>query len=216
MEQKEIKNGFELVDTEAIKLVTSYDEAIKIPKLKNAITARWRKLGLVEGLPLNSKKEKLVIEGFERMARYLIHEKANEASGIFQTIIFPLTRLIYTGEKLTGKRLHSIIMPEDLYSCLDRMTFETMEDLVKENAPKLIYDHLKPMFRLMEYKHLSKKTLTTISESDMFLNDDEINLLTILFCKNKNKAFDFVAEITCIICSCVVYHFNTIRKQTKQ
>ncbi len=108
-------------------------------------------------------------------------------------------------------------MPEDLYSCLDKMTFESMEDLVKENTPKAVYEHLKPIFRLIEYKYLSKKTLTTITDGDMALSDDEINLLTTLFYKDKGMKtpFDFEAEITCISCSCAVYCLNKMRKKEK-
>lgn len=189
-----------------------YDEKIKDTKTKNLITKRWRELGLVDGIPQNSKTEKLVIEGYERIAIYLIGNA--KRSHFLETVLFPLTRLIYTGEKITGKKLYSVVMPEELFTILDNLTLETMKPIIEKHAPKSVSNRIEPLFRLFKYKQINDKKISEINYDDLKLSNDEICLLTALFPTKNKSVFDIEAEIVALLCSCVVFIIKESRKMT--
>ena len=201
---------------ENIKKITSisYEEKMKNPKLKNDITYRWRRLGLVQGIKPNSKTEKNVIEGFECMALYLLtHNKV--WTDAFEVEIFPFIRLIYTGEKLTGKKLNSTVKTEKLIEMLSTTTFRDVIETVNRHIPKSMTKYNNTFLRLIEYKNFADKPITLISHDDFYLTDDEKNLLTALFPNTYNTSFDFQAEITYFIPSYIVFKSNEENKKNK-
>lgn len=195
-------------------LLTTYDEKIKDKKLKNSITKRWRMLGLLEGIQQNSKTEKLIIEMYERMATYLITE--NKTNDWFNAIIFPLIRLLYTGEKSTGKKINFIVMPEVLYETLSNLTLEATKPIFENNVPKSVYNRKSPLFNLIEYKRINKKSIIDITESDFILTTEETCLLTSLFPSKNKTQFDFEAEVFALVNSCVVFLLKNVQKNKEE
>jgi hypothetical protein len=204
---KETKTGLGEV------LSLSYEEKMKNPKLKNDITYRWRRLGLVQGIKPNSKTEKNVIEGFECMALYLL--KLKNWSDFFELIIFPIIRLIYTGEKLTGKKLYSVVDTEKLFNMLNTVTFKDVIEMVNSHVPKSMTKYSEILLRLVEYKKFVNKPITQINKDDFVLTDDEKNLLTALFPNEHGTGFDFEAEITYFIPSYIVFKINEENRNNK-
>ena len=196
-------------------LSISYEERMKNPKIKNDVTYRWRRLGLVQGIKPNSKTEKNVIEGFECMALCLLENKDKNFSDFFGIIIFPIIRLIYTGEKLTGKKLYSVVDTEKLFDMLNTVTFRDVIETVNKYIPKSMTKYNDILLRLVEYKNFANKPITQINEYDFVLTNDELNLLTFLFPNEHKKDFDFEAEITYFIPSYIVFKINEENKKNK-
>jgi len=206
----------------------TYDEAVKDPQTRRMITERWRTLGLTAGIPLNSKTEKTVIEGYERMTRYFIHEvKPDEYTQHFPTVIYPIIRFIYaSGEKLTGKRVHNPIPTEELFRLLKTTKLSDMEDLIKENTPKNTYTRIQPLFRLNKFKGISDKTITQLEYEDYNLTDDEYHLLGALFREDSpvgnsilrptDPWFDYEAENLKLVTAYLVFKINKDAKEKKQ
>ena len=187
----------------------TYEEKIKDKKTRNAITKRWRNLGLLNGIQPNSKTEKLIIEMYERMAIYLLSE------GKINTMIFPIIRLLYTGEKCTGKKINFIVKPEELIETLSSITMDIIKPIFEKNVPKSAFNRLQPLFNLIEYKHLNKKTLFVLEENDFILSPEEKSLLTALFPNQSTTQFDFEAEILALVNACCVFVLKEAKRQTK-
>lgn len=196
----------------------SYDEKVKDPKIKRGITHRWRLLGLTEGLKPNSKSEKNTIEGYERMAICLIgKDDGNGNIGctcMFQTVIFPMMYLMYgTGEKLTGKKLYSVVKAEEIYEVLEHTTMNDVMDYVKERVPKACLPKIQLMSHLMNYKKISDIPITQLDYNHLELSDDEHGLLTALFQEEGKRGFDFEANLTMYIPSYLVFYFSEKKKR---
>lgn len=196
-------------------LSMTYEEKMKNSKIKNYITYRWRSLGLVQGIKPNSKTEKNVIEGFECMALYLLTNKDKNWSDVFETIIFPIIRLIYTGEKLTGKKLYSVVETEKLFDMLNTVTFRDVIETVNKYIPKSMTKYNDILLRLVEYKKFADKPITQINRHYFTLTNDELKLLTALFPTEHKTNFDFEAEITYFIPSYIVFKINEENKNNK-
>lgn len=196
-------------------LSMTYEEKMKNPKIKNDITYRWRSLGLVQGIKPNSKTEKNVIEGFECMALYLLTNQNKNWSDVFEIIIFPTIRLIYTGEKLTGKKLYSVVETEKLFDMLNTVTFRDVIETVNKYIPKSMTKYNDILLRLVEYKKFADKPITQINRHYFTLTNDELNLLTALFPNEYGTNFDFEAEITYFIPSYIVFKINEENKNNK-
>ncbi len=196
-------------------LSISYEEKMKNSKLKKDITYRWRRLGLVQGIKPNSKTEKNVIEGFECMALYLLTNQNKNWSDVFEIIIFPIIRLIYTGEKLTGKKLYSVVETEKLFNILNTVTFKDMIETVNQHVPKSMTKYNDILLRLVKYKNFENKPIAQINKHDFILTNDELNLLTALFPNENGSNFDFEAEVTYFIPSYIVFKINEENKNNK-
>lgn len=196
-------------------LSISYEEKMKNSKLKKDIMYRWRRLGLVQGIKPNSKTEKNVIEGFECMALYLLTNQNKNWSDVFEIIIFPIIRLIYTGEKLTGKKLYSVVKTEKLFDMLNTVTFRDVIETVNKYIPKSMTKYNDILLRLVEYKNFANKPITQINNHDFVLTNDELKLLTALFPNEHRTNFDFEAEITYFIPSYIVFKINEENKKNK-
>lgn len=196
-------------------LSISYEEKMKNSKLKKDITYRWRRLGLVQGIKPNSKTEKNVIEGFECMALYLLENEDKNFSDFFEIIIFPIIRLIYTGEKLTGKKLYSVVDTEKLFDMLNTVTFKEVIEIVNKHIPKSMSKYSDIFLRLVEYKNFENKPIAQINKHDFILTNDELNLLTALFPNEHNTNFDFEAEFAYFIPSYIVFKINEENKNNK-
>jgi hypothetical protein len=196
-------------------LPISYEEKMKNSKLKKDIMYRWRRLGLVQGIKPNSKTEKNVIEGFECMALYLLSNKDKNWSDVFEIIIFPIIRLIYTGEKLTGKKLYSVVDTEKLFDMLNTVTFKDIIETVNQHVPKSMTIYNDILLRLVKYKNFANKPITQINKHDFVLTNDELKLLTVLFPNEHGTNFDFEAEITYFIPSYIVFKINEENKKNK-
>jgi hypothetical protein len=197
---------------EAMKIIP-YDEKIKDKTLKNEITKRWRNLGLLDGIQPNSKTEKLIIEMYERMAIYLLSE--GKTNICFNTMIFPFIRLLYTGEKCTGKKINFIVKPEELIQTLSSITMDIIKPIFEKNVPKSAFNRLQPLFNLIEYKNLNKKTLLVLEENDLLLSPEEKSLLTALLPNQSMTQFDFEAEILALVNASCVFVLKEAKKQRK-
>lgn len=205
-------NTFTTEDKEAMKIIP-YDEKIKDKTLKNEITKRWRNLGLLDGIQPNSKTEKLIIEMYERMAIYILSE--NKINKRVNTMIFPLIRLLYTGEKCTGKKINFIVKPEELIQTLSSITMGIIKPIFEKNVPKSAFNRLQPLFNLIEYKNLNKKTLLVLEENDLLLSPEEKSLLTALLPNQSMTQFDFEAEILALVNASCVFVLKEAKKQRK-
>lgn len=191
----------------------TYEEKIKDKKAKNTMTKRWRKLGLLDGIQPNSKTEKLIIEMYERMTIYILYEY--KISKWFTTSIYPMIRLLYTGEKSTGKKINFIVKPEDLIETFSSIRMDEMKAIFERNVPKSVFNRVQPLFNLIEYKHLGKKTVVDLDEKEFILSPEEVSILTALL-PNRNKTkFDFEAEILAMINSCCVFVLKETKKTNK-
>jgi hypothetical protein len=197
--------------------IISYEEAMEHPKLRKDITNRWRVLGLTNGLAPNSKTEKMVIEGYERMAIYLLSdpEYRNNVNTWLEGFVFPLTRILYTGEKITGKRLHSIVKADVLYKLLNETTVGEIENVIKDNTPKSYYEKRgKFIFRLMEHEGMTNKCFTEITEDDFKLSEEKKKLLTALF-EDNIRHLDFECELMVVLSFFLVHTINKKRKNSE-
>lgn len=189
-------------------VLTSYEEKVKDKKTKNDILNRWRNIGLLDGLKKYSKTEENVAEGFERMSIFLLNNETVDENEFFNTVIFPIIRLIYTGEKSTGQRLKKVLPAEKLYDILNTTTFGEMFQTINNNTPKSKQEKNKILYRLLKYKGLDNKTTTTTNEFDCVFSPNEENILTALFCDAGQK-FDLMATIVSLVSSYIVFKVKT-------
>ena len=192
------------------RFLTSYEEKVKDKKTKNDILNRWRNIGLLDGLKKYSKTEENVAEGFERMSIFLLNNETVVENEFFNTVIFPIIRLIYTGEKSTGQRLKIVLPAEKLYDILNTTTFGGMFQTINNNTPKSKQEKNKILYRLLKYKGLDDKTTTTTNECDCVFSPytNEENILTALFCDAGQK-FDLMATIVSLVSSYIVFKVKT-------
>lgn len=190
------------------RFLTPYEEKVKDKKTKNDILNRWRSIGLLDGLKKYSKTEENVAEGFERMTIFLLSGQTVVENSFFNTVIFPIIRLIYTGEKTTGKKLKNVLSAENLYDILNTTTFGEMFQTISNNTPKTKQEKNKMLYRLLKYKGLADKTMTTINDSDCVFSTNEEKILTALFCDTEQK-FDLMATIVSLVSSYIVFKVKT-------
>lgn len=194
--------------------ILSYEEQIKSPDMKRKITERWRQIGLLEGIQPNSKKEKMIIEEYERMAIFLVNNKnTNNETEWFDGVVFVLIRLLFTGEKVTGKRLHRTIKGDKLYNVFNTMTVGDATGIIKNNTPKSFWNRIDIISNLAKYRNIYSKAITLITGDDFNLSLSEINLMTVLFPSKNNVVFDFESEIVSMLSAAAVFEVNRLIKE---
>lgn len=191
----------------------SYEETVKDRKMRNDITMRWRKLGLLVGIAPNSKVEKNIVEGFERTTIELLkpeNAKYNEYSGGHLPIyIYPITRVIYSGERTTNKRLHNVHMPEEIFHIIETTTTDDMFALFEEKLPKREVNNIQILKNLLRYKKINNIPISQIDLNKKIMTEEEENLIhNVMFPSAERKNFDLEAEITSMLCTYIVLKFK--------
>jgi len=118
-----------------------------------------------------------------------------------------------TGEKLTGKKLYSVVKAEEIYELLQHTTMKDVMEYVKARVPKSNWVKLDIMSRLIEYKQMSDIPITQLDYSHLRLTADEHGLLTAIFQQEGKRGFDFEADLLMYIPSYLVFYFSDKKKR---